>query len=69
MNPAVSITTSAMIASAAVTMMFPVAVAPKGSRPSRFAYRMKKKKVMTRGTNRSPPRPMLAITTSSLRYR
>ena len=39
----------------------------EGMRPSRFAYRMKKKRVMTSGTNLSPPRPMLAMTMSSLR--
>ena len=43
--PVTSITRKAMTASAAVTAMLPVAVAPQGSRPSRFIARMKKKRV------------------------
>ena len=55
LNPATSTTISEMIASAAVTEMLPVAEAPCGTRPRRFAYRMKKKSVTTYGTNFSPP--------------
>ena len=39
-----------MTASAAVTAMLPVAVAPQGSRPRRFIARMKKKSVSRYGS-------------------
>jgi hypothetical protein len=47
--PVTSITRKAMTARAAVTEMLPVAVAPPGSRPSRFMPRMKKKSVSRYG--------------------
>ena len=47
--PVTSITMNAMTASAAVTAMLPVAVAPQGSRPSRFIARMKKNSVSRYG--------------------
>ena len=43
--PVTSITMNAITASAAVTEMLPVAVAPPGRRPSRFMPRMKKNSV------------------------
>ena len=59
--------TKAMMASPAVTLMFPVADAPYGMRPSRFIMRMKKNVVSRYGMYFSPPVPMLGIATSSRR--
>ncbi len=47
--PEISITRKAITASAAVTEMLPVAVAPQGTSPSRFMIRMKKKSVSRYG--------------------
>ncbi len=65
--PAYSTTKKERTASPTVTEMFAVAVAPQGSSPNRFEIRMKKKSVITNGTNLSPPCPTLGITTWSRR--
>jgi hypothetical protein len=57
-------TINAIRASAAVTAILLVAVAPQGSSPRRFIARIKKKTVSRKGAYPSPWGPTLGSTTS-----